>query len=180
MALSIDWTNRVIFVSRFDLTLVQAIPTEIRYLDLDLFRRELKSIEGSEGMPYPDTHRHNSEVEFGGITLARSIEIINGYTVTFEDGQYAVTLLGANSNVADVSNVNQVSIRSFNSAGLVSSENSGGGLTPAQIADAVWSALRDNHQNAGSFGDRLGAGLDTINDGVKKASLSVPHNSGLT
>lgn len=164
-----------------DLTLVQETPTEIRYLDLDLFRRELKSIEDSEGMPYLDTHRHNTEVTFGGVTLARSVEIINGYTVTFEDGQYAVNLLGANSNLADVSNVNQVSIRSFNSAGLVAGDSGGGGgLTPTQVADAVWSALRDNYQNAGSFGDRLGAGLDTINDGVKKASLSVPHNSGLT
>ena len=44
--------------------------------------------------------------------------MINGYTVTFEDGQYAVNLVGANSNVGDRVNVNQVSVRSANSAGL--------------------------------------------------------------
>jgi hypothetical protein len=69
-------------------------------------------------MAYLDTHRHNTTVTVGGVTLARVIEIINGYTVTFEDGQYAVNLAGANSNVADVANVNQVSLRSANSAGL--------------------------------------------------------------
>jgi hypothetical protein len=47
------------------------------------------------------------------------IEIINDYTVTFEDGQYAVNLVGANSNIADRVNVNQVSVRAANSAGLV-------------------------------------------------------------
>jgi len=35
-----------------------------------------------------------------------------------KDGQYAVNLVGANSNVGDVVNVNQVSVRSSNSAGL--------------------------------------------------------------
>jgi hypothetical protein len=39
--------------------------------------------------------------------------------VTFEDGQYAVNLVGANSNIPDKTNVNQVSVRAFNTAGLV-------------------------------------------------------------
>jgi hypothetical protein len=60
-------------------------------------------------------------VSLGGLTYARVIEIINGYTITFEDGQYAVNLVGANSNVGDCVNVNQVSVRSANSAGLTSS-----------------------------------------------------------
>jgi hypothetical protein len=47
------------------------------------------------------------------------VVIVNGYTITYEDGQYAVNLVGANSNVADNVNVNQVSVRSANSAGLV-------------------------------------------------------------
>jgi len=51
--------------------------------------------------------------------LARVVEIINDYTITFEDGQYAVNLVGANSNVADRVNVNQVSVRASNSAGLI-------------------------------------------------------------
>jgi predicted RNase H-related nuclease YkuK (DUF458 family) len=122
MAVSVDWYNQIIFVPRADMTLIQSSPTEIRELDLNAFRLELKALEASEeGMAYLDTHNHNTTVTVGGVTLARVIEIINGYTITFEDGQYAVNLVGANSNVADVTNVNQVSIRSGNSAGLVTS-----------------------------------------------------------
>jgi hypothetical protein len=58
-------------------------------------------------------------ISVGAFELARVIEIVNDYTITFEDGQYAVNLLGANSNIADRVNVNQVSVRSANSAGLI-------------------------------------------------------------
>jgi hypothetical protein len=85
-------------------------------------------------MAYPDTHRHVAPVSLGGVTLARIIEIINGYTVTFEDGQYAVNLVGANSNVGDVVNVNQVSVRSANSVGLQVVETAVSGLTPTESA----------------------------------------------
>jgi len=123
MAISVNWDTKVIYVPRVDMTLIQSVPTEIRSLDLNWFRLILKDLEDNvEGMPYLDTHRHNTEVSVGGVTLARVVEIINGYTVTFEDGQYAVNLVGANSNVADVVNVNQVSVRSANSAGLVTSQ----------------------------------------------------------
>jgi len=121
MAISIDWGNRIINVPRADMTLLQLTPVEIRELDLNLFRLELKSLEASEdGMPFPITHNHNTEVSLGGLVYARIIEITNGYTVTFEDGVYSVNLAGANSNVGDVINANQVSVRSANSAGLIS------------------------------------------------------------
>jgi len=127
--ITIDWGTRVIFVPKIDTTLIQATPVEIRSLDLNAFRLTLKALENSEeGMSFPKTHNHNTEVLLGGITYARTIEIINGYTVTFEDGQYAVNLIGANSNVGDVVNLNQVSIRSYNSAGLIAPAP----LTPAQ------------------------------------------------
>ncbi len=119
MAISVDWNTKVITVPKTDTTLVQASP-EIRELDIDTFRLALKDIEDDEGMPFVDTHSHNAEVTVAGVTLARVVSIINGYTITFEDGQYAVNLVGANSNIADVTNVNQVSVRSANSAGLVS------------------------------------------------------------
>ena len=120
--ISINWGTQVIFVPRDDLTLIQSSPTEIRELNLNSFRLALKDLEDSEeGMAFPDTHRHNTEVLLGGLTYARVIEILNGYTITFEDGQYAVNLVGANSNVADNVNVNQVSVRTSNSAGLTSS-----------------------------------------------------------
>lgn len=105
------------------MTLIQLIPTEIRELNLNQFHLWLKDAEDSEdGMPFPATHNHNTEVILGGIVYARVIEMINGYTVTFEDGMYAVNLVGANSNVGDVVNVNSVSVRSQNSAGLISTQ----------------------------------------------------------
>lgn len=124
MAITINWATKVINVPKADLTLVQSVPTEIRSMDLNWFRLSLKDLEDDydQGIPFLDTHRHNTTVTVGGVELARVIEIINGYTVTFEDGQYAVNLFGANSNVADVTNVNQVSVRSANSAGLVTSQ----------------------------------------------------------
>lgn len=121
MAISIDWGAKIIQIPRADLTLLQSVPTEIRELNLNEFRLILKDLEDSEaGIVFLDTHRHNTEVLLGGLTYARVVEIINGYTITFEDGQYAVNLVGANSNVGDVVNVNQVSVRSSNSAGLTS------------------------------------------------------------
>jgi len=123
MAITIDWGTRIISVPKADLLLVQSMPTEIRQLDLDAFRLELKSLEDDPaGMPFPITHNHVAPITVGGVTLARVVEMLNGYTVTFEDGQYAVNLVGSNSNVGDVVNVNQVSIRSANSAGLTFSE----------------------------------------------------------
>lgn len=123
MAISINWATKVITVPRADMLLVQSVPTEIRELDIDTFRNELNDLsDDAEGMPWPTTHNHNPPVSVGGVTLARVVQIINGYTITFEDGQYAVNLSGANSNLGDVTNVNQVSVRSANSAGLTYSK----------------------------------------------------------
>jgi len=119
MAISIDWSNKIINIPRNDLTLIQSSPSEIRELDMNSFRLILKDLEDDEeGMPFPDTHSHVAPINVGGVTLARVIEIKNGYSATFENGQYAVNLKGANTNLQDVTNVNQVSIRPSNSAGL--------------------------------------------------------------
>jgi hypothetical protein len=91
-------------------------------------------------------------VDVGGVVLARVVEIINGYTVTFEDGMYRVTLVGANSNISDVTNLNQVSIASTNSAGLIVS---GSGVTQQDkddITGGVWNELLADHVTAGSYG----------------------------
>jgi hypothetical protein len=136
VAISINWDTKVIFVPRADIPLVQSTPTEIRQLDINDFRLELKDLEDSvEGMPNLDTHQHNTTVEVGGVTLARVVEIINGYTVTFENGAYQVNLAGANSNIADVTNLNQVGVRSANSAGL---QDISGFQERLDYAGAIW------------------------------------------
>ena len=120
MAITIDWTTKVISVPQADLTLISGTLYE---LDTDWFRLQLKDIEDGEGMPFPDTHRHNTEVTVAGTTYARTIEIINGYSVEFEDGQYSVRLVGSNNNIFDVENgilvQNQVQVIPTNSAGLI-------------------------------------------------------------
>lgn len=129
MAITVNWSTKVIFIPQSDLVLISGVLYE---LDIDVFRLTLRNLEdNSDGMSFDQTHSHNTTVTVGGVTLARVVEIINGYTITFEDGQYAVLLTGANSNISDVVNVNQVSIRSQNSAGLVQVV-SGSGLSTEQ------------------------------------------------
>jgi len=119
MAITIDWAAKVIQVPRADMLLLQSTPTEIRQLDLNSFRQTLKALEASYlGMGYLRTHTHNASVSVGGAVLAQVIQIVNGYTVLFEDGQYRVQTGGANSNIGEVTQVNQVSVSTSNSAGL--------------------------------------------------------------
>ena len=137
MAISIDWTTRVITVPKADTTLVDSGPPEVRSLDVDAFRLALKDLEDSEeGMCFPDTHNHNTEVVLGGTTYARIVEIINGYTITFENGSYIVRLVGANNNILDVANLNNVQIASQNSAGL-QIVTQGSGVTQQDKTDII-------------------------------------------
>ena len=141
MAISVDFGTRVISVPRADMVLLSpaGAPTEIRQLDIDTFRLTLNELQDTvAGITFPNTHAHNKAINLGGVVIARVIEMINGYTVTFEDGQYAVNLVGANSNIADVTNVNQVSVRSSNSAGLQDLSTL---LASAYQGEVVFSAL---------------------------------------
>ncbi len=121
MAITIDWGTKVISVPKADMTLVQSNPIEIRELNINQFHLDLRALEaGIEGMPFPRTHKHNTEVQLQGLTYARVVEIINGYTITFEDDAYAINVVGGNSNIGDVINFNQVSVRTANSGGMIS------------------------------------------------------------
>jgi len=123
--ITIDWATKIISIPTTYLTPLGGSAYE---LDTDQFRLDLKDLEDDEeGIIFEDTHRHNTEVVLSGVTYARTFEIINGYTVTFQDGQYSVSLTGSNNNIADVMNLNQVSLRSNNSAGLQTVATGGGG-----------------------------------------------------
>lgn len=142
MAISINWATKVITVPQADLAPVAGTLFE---LDVDAFRLALKDIEdGEEGMSFPDTHRHNGQVTLSGVTYARSLEIINGFTVTFEDigSPYRVRCVGANHNIGDVQNLNNVSLVIGNSAGLIVVSGSvGSAPTAAEVAAAVLAAM---------------------------------------
>ena len=135
MAYSVNWSTKVITIPKADLTLVSASP-EIYDLDVLAFWAQIHDIQDDEaGMSFPTIMQSNPPVTVGGLTLARVVEVINGYRVEFEDGQYQVNLQNANNNILDARVQNQVSINPNNSAGLVVVEGgAGGGLTPAQEA----------------------------------------------
>lgn len=132
MAISINWETKVINVPKADLT---DLGGNLYELDVDAFRLSLKAIEeATDGIIFPNTHSHNTQVTLSGVTYARTFEIINGYTIEFENAQYTVRCVGANHNIADVKVVNSVSLIIGNSAGLISVNTAGGsGATPAEI-----------------------------------------------
>jgi len=167
MTITIDWNTKIISIEQSDLT---PLGGGIYELDLDAFRLTLRDLEdGEQGIAFLPTHSHNTEVILAGVTYSRFIEIINGYTITFENLQYAVNLVDANSNVADVTNVNQVSIRSANSAGLVTVENSGiSNQDKLDIADQVWNEILADHVGVGSTGEAL----DNVSGGSSPAVIA--------
>lgn len=156
MSLSIDPVTKVITVPQADLTLVSG--TLYRH-DTNAFRLELKGWEDSDqGMVMERTHNHNTEVSIAGVTYARLLEIINGYSVEYEDGAYTVLLEGSNNNVWDVGNgilvQNQVQVIPQNSAGLIT-VTSGSGVTEQDkddIRDRVWNATESSYQTLGTMG----------------------------
>ena len=115
----IIWGNKEIFVPRTSMLLTQTVPSEIRQLDINDFRKELKNLEDSDpGIVSDDTHSHQPPTVVAGVSLARVVEIINDYSITFEDGLYTVNVVGGNSNISDKVNKNTVGVNTANSAGL--------------------------------------------------------------
>jgi hypothetical protein len=122
MAIQVNWVTGEIYVPKADTTLLTSTPYEIRQLDTDAFRKELRDLEDDvEGRWVSErTHEHNTEVTIGGVTFARQVIILPPYTVTFENGNWGVILVGSNNNIFDVNNKNTVSVYPTNSAGLIS------------------------------------------------------------
>jgi len=126
MSLNVDWATLTFSIPQADLTNVTGSLYE---LDTEtVFRQGVNAIMASEaGMPFQDPIVHNTEVTVAGVTFARTIEVVNGYSVTFTpDSQYSVRLAGSNNNIFDVENgilnQNQVQVIAQNSAGLVNAD----------------------------------------------------------
>lgn len=121
MALTINYATKVITVPQADLTLISGTLYE---LDTDQFRKDVMAILDDETHIWmPNAFTHNTEVTVAGVTFARTVEFINGYSVEFEDAAYSVRLSGSNNNIFDVENgilvQNTVQVIAQNSAGLV-------------------------------------------------------------
>jgi hypothetical protein len=152
MAPSIDWPTGVISIQQSDTSLLTLLSGTLYELDTDALRLALKDLEDSEeGMLWPDTHRHNTIVTISGIAYARTVEIINNYSIQFlPDSQWSVLMDGAtNNNYHDVEAgilvQNQVQIIAQNSAGGQVVETATSGLTAQEAADL--SNLRKAHFN---------------------------------
>ncbi|NOQ31802.1 MAG: hypothetical protein GQ570_11830 [Helicobacteraceae bacterium] len=114
---TINWSTLDIFIPKFYLTLIGGA---LYSLDTYQLKKDIDDImDDPAGMVNVDPIKHTGVTTLSGIPYARFIEIINNYTVTFEDGQYSVSLIGSNNNIADVKTVNQVSVIPNNSAGLI-------------------------------------------------------------
>lgn len=166
MAITLDPATKIYSIPQADLTLVTGT---LYSADTDALRIEMMSLLASE--PYiwmPDSYNHNTEVVVAGVTYARTLTTLNGYSYTFTpDSQWSVRLEGSNNDFWDIEagflNQNQVQVIPTNSAGLIINE--GQSLTPGDlddIADAVWDEPLAGHTTASTFGEWVQNKLLTV------------------
>jgi len=170
--ISVNPMNYVIYVPKADLNHLGGVVYE---LDVDTFRMWLKAWEDDQeyGMYMPRTHDHNTEVSLSGITYARIVEVLDPYTVEFEDGQYIVSCTGANHNIGDVKVPNQVSLLINNAAGLISNPaieyaSFNGGVT-IDVINGVAGTI-------GSTGNPIGTPRNPVNNTAD--ALQIANNRG--
>ena len=134
MALTINPATKVVTIPQADLTFVSGTLYE---MDTNQFRLDFEALLDDEAYIWmPPAFTHNTEVTVAGTTFARTIEMINGWSITFSpDSQWTVRYVGSNNNLFDVENgilnQNQVQVISANSAGLIVVV-SGSGLNATQ------------------------------------------------
>jgi hypothetical protein len=118
MAYTVNWVTKLITVPQADLLALGGGIYQLNVLD---FRKEVRRLlwTQADGLWAIEAINWIPSVTIGGTPYAALLEMINGYTIEFEDLQYAVNIIGANSNMGDVTVVNQVSVRPQNSAGLI-------------------------------------------------------------
>lgn len=126
--ITIDYSgvNYIINVPKAYTQFVETDPTtglEIRQMNLTTFAQDVGDLQDDpDGAWAVTAYEYTAPKAVGGVQLAPVVLVLDPYIVEFEDGQYAVNLQGANTNVQDVAVVNQVSIRANNSAGLTYSD----------------------------------------------------------
>lgn len=134
MAIALDETTQVFTIPQGDLTLVSGTLYDVPTNDV---RQDINSLMDDERYIWmEDPINHNTEVTVAGVTFARTIEFINGYSTTYSpDSQWTARLTGSNNNMFDVENgilnQNQVQVIAGNSAGL-QTVTSGSGLSTEQ------------------------------------------------
>ena len=121
MAVTINYQTYVINVPKSDTQFVETnvnTGLEVRQIDITIFGKLLADIQDNAPDVWaPTAYSYTQPADIGGTQLAPVLLILAPYTVTFEDDQYAINIVGGNTNLPDFTNVNQVSIRPNNSAG---------------------------------------------------------------
>ncbi len=191
MAYTVNWLTKVITIPKSDTTLDDAGPPELRSLAVDDVWTELHLIQESEdGIPNDDIFIRRAQRTLAGVTYAAELEIINGYTLEFDDASgtdaYQVTITGGNHNISDVKVENLVSLVTNNSAGLVVAAGADAvldeeietGLTLRQAIAFMFATA------AGESDGTLAApgfyGWGGVGSGVKRVAASVDANGNRT
>ena len=129
-------------------------------MDTEQFKVAINDIEdNAPGIVQPQILNHSTSVILDGIEYARVLEIINGYTITFEEtgSPYKVFLTGSNNNILTVTNLGTVQVAPNNSAGLINLNELQFGI----YQNAVW--VDQTGGQAGTVYPR-GTPLDPVNN----------------
>jgi len=135
MAISLIIPGRIIYIPQADLTEVSGSPTNVFSIDVNFLHNTLRTLMTLEANDiYENTHEHVAPFVLGQITLFRVLKIVGDWVVEFEDTgtPYAVQILGGNTNIDEKAVINNVSVRSFNSAGGQQISTGTSGLTPTE------------------------------------------------
>ena len=178
--MTINWATKEIFIPQSDQSFVSG--TFYTY-DTNAGRIAMNVLNASEdGMVFPDINSHNTEVTIVGAVYAKTIEIINGYNITFENIASSVQLEGSNNNMWDIGggilNQNLVQVIPTNAAGLIVGAGAVTEQDKLDIADRVWDEVLADHIAAGSTGESLQNILNYL--GLNATSIEVSGETILT
>lgn len=132
--LTIDEATKRVTIPQSYLTFVSGSLYE---LDTEQFRTDMNDLMDDERYIWMDDYAiRNAPVTVAGVTLAQTIEMTNGWSLTYENLSMSVRLANSNNNLFDAENgvlINQplVNVIGQNSAGL-QQVSSGSGLSTAQ------------------------------------------------
>lgn len=132
MAFSYNFLTNVITIPQSDCVLVSG--TFYRLPTKTVFKAEVDAFFASEqGIVFSDAISHNSEYTVAGVTYAPKVEVVAPYSVEFSpSAAWSVELTESNNNLWDIGagilTQNQVQVIPTNTAGLIISGGSGGGL----------------------------------------------------
>ena len=180
MAYSVNRASKVVTIPKADTVLVSSSP-DVRSLDVTTLWQTLIDIQdGEEGIPYLDIVKNTPPLTVAGVTLARVVEIINGYTITFENLQYAVNIIGGNSNLADKVNKNQVSVNTGNSAGFTQGADDSRISNIQSLVTEILGLSMKNAKVTGITWDAFGNMLTgTLKVYSSRAALDAESSAGL-